>query len=371
VTAARAVLPFRDRSRARRLLKVASWLAAIAVAVFLLNVAGVDVAGWLSDLWDSLTSISLGYLLAGYAFQTLQTTLTAVGWFFILRAAYGETAISYLQVLAAYAAGVALNGFLPANIGTFAMLLMFVALISAASFSGVLGAMVVQKIFFTVAGTAVYLYLFFSVPGSFELELGGPHDHPVLTVLILLGGVGLVVVVSRIFWRKLKGLWENAKEGGSILGRPRDYAVKVALPSFGAWLAKLGVTGVFLAAYGIPVTLHTVMSVIGGNSLANTVSATPGGVGINQAINTASLSSVTDSATATAYSIGQQLAVTAWNVVFALAVVVWAFGWSGGKQLVGSSYDDAKVKVAEQKAQRAAKKRERVAKKRAKRASGP
>jgi hypothetical protein len=100
------------------------------------------------------------------------------------------------------------------------------------------------------------------------------------------------------------------------------------------------------------------------------VSATPGGVGINQAINTASLSSVTDTATATAYSIGQQLAVTAWNVVFALAVVVWAFGWSGGKQLVGSSYDDAKVKVAEQKAQRAAKKRERAADKRSKRALG-
>ncbi len=59
-------------------------------------------------------------------------------------------------------------------------------------------------------------------------------------------------------------------------------------PSFGAWLAKLAVTGTFLAAYGIPVTFHTIMAVIGGNSLANTVSATPGGVGVNQAINAAS-----------------------------------------------------------------------------------
>jgi uncharacterized membrane protein YbhN (UPF0104 family) len=134
--------------------------------------------------------------------------------------------------------------------------------------------------------------------------------------------------------------------------------VQVVLPSFGAWLAKLGVTGVFLAAYGIPVTFHTLMSVIGGNSLANTVSATPGGVGINQAVNAAALNDVTDASTATAYSIGQQLAVTAWNVVFALAIVVWAFGWSGGKELVGTSYEDAKVKVAEQKSQRAAKREE-------------
>jgi hypothetical protein len=92
--------------------------------------------------------------------------------------------------------------------------------------------------------------------------------------------------------------------------------------------------------------------VAGGNSIANTVSVTPGGVGVNQATNVAALSGVTDAATATAYSLGQQLAITAWNIAFALVVVTWAFGWSGGKALVEQSYADAKVKVAEQKAER-------------------
>ena len=129
----------------------------------------------------------------------------------------------------------------------------------------------------------------------------------------------------------------------------------MALPSFGAWLAKLGVIAVFLAGYGIAVTFHSVMSVVGGNSIANTVSVTPGGVGVNQATNVAALNDVTDAATATAYSLGQQLAVTAWNIVFAIVLVVWAFGWAGGKVLVEQSYADAKVKVEEQKAQRATK----------------
>ena len=129
------------------------------------------------------------------------------------------------------------------------------------------------------------------------------------------------------------------------------------LPSFGAWLAKLGVIAVFLAGYGITVTFHTVMSVMGGNSIANTVSVTPGGVGVNQAANVAALGDVTDAATATAYSLGQQLAVTAWNIAFAVVLVVWAFGWAGGKLLVEQSYADAKVKVAEQKAQRDARPR--------------
>jgi uncharacterized membrane protein YbhN (UPF0104 family) len=355
------VLPFHDPSRRRRLVKVGAWLVGIAVAVGVLHLLGVDVSGWLSEMWDTLTEVSFEYLLAGWALQTVQTTLTALAWFFILKAGFRDAAPGYVQVLAAYAAGVALNGFLPANIGTFVMLLMFVALIPGATFVGVLGGMVVQKIFFTLAGAFVYIYLFLSVAGSFELQLRGhPHDHPLLIGLSIAGGALLIVLLVRIFWRKLKGLWEQAKQGGAILARPRDYLLKVALPSLIAWLAKLGVTAVFLAAYSIPVTFHTVMSVVGGNSLANVLSATPGGVGVNQAINSISLESVTDSATATAYSLGQQLAVTAWNVAFAVVVVVWAFGWSGGKVLVGQSYVDAKQKVAEQRAQRAVRKTERA-----------
>ena len=355
------VLPFNDPSRRRRLVKVGAWLAGVALGVVVLDLLGVDVRGWVSELWDSLNDISIGYLLAGWALQTVQTTFTALAWYFILRAGFPHARVAYLQVLAAYAAGVALNGFLPANIGTFVMLLMFVALIPGSAFSGVLGGMVVQKIFFSAAGLFVYLYLFFSVAGSFELQLGFPHDHPALTVTILLGGAFLLVLLVRIFWRKLKAPWERAKQGGAILARPRDYLLKVALPSFVAWLAKLGVTAVFLAAYSIPVTFHTVMSVIGGNSLANVVSATPGGVGINQAINSISLNDVTDTATATAYSLGQQLAVTAWNVAFGVVIVVWAFGWSGGKALVEQSYEDAKTRAEEQKAQRAARKQARRA----------
>jgi uncharacterized membrane protein YbhN (UPF0104 family) len=350
------ILPFHDESRPRRLAKVGAWIAGTAIAVAILNALGVDVVGWLDRLWETLTEISAAYLAAGLALQTVQTTLTALGWCFILRAGYPAAPLPYRSVLGAYAAGIALNGFLPANIGTLVMLLMFLAIIPGSTFPGILGAMVVQKIFFTVAGTAVYLYLFLSVPGSFELQLGLFHDHPVFTLSIIGAGIVLLVILIRSFWRKLEGLWQKAKEGGAILATPRRYAVQVLLPSFVAWLAKLGVIAVFLAAYSIPVTFHTVMSVVGGNSLANTVSATPGGVGVNQAVNAAALSNVTDTATATAYSIGQQLAVTAWNVLFAVAVVVWAFGWAGGKQLVRDSYDDAKVKAAEQKADRAARK---------------
>jgi uncharacterized membrane protein YbhN (UPF0104 family) len=355
-SSAAQLLPYRHRRRSTRLAGTIAWLVGIAAAVALLSLFGVDVTGWLDRFWDTLTTVSIGYLVAGLAFQTVQTTLTALGWLFILRAGYPHAQLGYRHILACYAAGIALNGFLPANIGTLVMLLMFLSIIPGGTFPGMLGGMVVQKIFFTAAGTFVYLYLFLSVPGSFELQLNFPHDHPGLTVALIGGGVFLLVLIARVFWKRFQGLWEKAKEGGAILATPRRYVTLVLLPSFGAWLAKLGVTAVFLAAYGIPVTFHTVMSVIGGNSLANTVSATPGGVGVNQAVNAAALRDVVDPATATAYSVGQQLIVTAWNILFAVAVVMWAFGWSGGKQLVQSSYEDAKRKAAEQKAERAARK---------------
>ena len=333
--------------------KVPAWFAAIALVVALLELARRRCRGWFSDLWDALSGIGVGYLVAGWTLQTVQTTMTALGWYSILRAASRPRPSRYPQVLAAYAAGVAMNGFLPANIGTVATLLMFVAIIPGANLPGVLGGMVVQKIFFTVVGAFVYVYLFLSVPGSFELQLYGPHDHPVLALAMIGGAAMLLVVLGRVFWRKLKGLWEKAKQGGAILARPREYAVRVVLPSFVAWLAKLGVIAVFLTAYGITVSFHTMMSVMGGNSIANTVSVTPGGVGVNQATNVAALSDVTDAATATAYSLGQQLAVTAWNIAFAVVVVIWAFGWTGGKLLVEQSYSDAKVKVEQQRATRA------------------
>ena len=348
-----AWLPFGDASRRRRLCKVGGWIGATALAVVVLELLGVDVREWFSSLWDALTEIPLGYLVAGWSLQTVQTTLTAAGWYFILRAGFPVAPPAYRGVLGAYATGVALNGFLPANLGTFVMLLMFVAIIPGASFAGVVGGMVVQKVFFSVAGAFVYVYLFVSVEGSFQLQLRVLHDHPVLFGFLFAGAALLILILVRIFWRKLKGLWEKAKAGGAILARPRDYAVRVALPSFGAWLAKLGVIAVFLAGYGIPVTFHSVMSVVGGNSIANTVSVTPGGVGVNQATNVAALSGVTDAATAAAYSLGQQLAITAWNIAFALVVVLWAFGWAGGKALVERSYADAKVKAADRKVNRA------------------
>lgn len=347
-----AAVPSPQRSGTQR---VVLWLASVALLVFVCRLLGIPVASWLSSVWDTVTAIPVGYLLAALVLETAQTAFAALAWWSILRAGYPQAEVRFVPVLATYAVAVALNGVLPANMGTLVMLFMFVLVVTGATFAGVFAGYLVQKIFFTVAGALVYVYLFLSVPGSFDLELGGIVDSWFVVVAVL----AAIVVLARVFWRSLKKLWSQARQGGAILSRPRDYVVGVVLPSAASYGAKLAVIAVFLAAYGIPVSFHTVMSVVGGNSLANVVSVTPGGVGVNQAINTISLQNVTDTKTAVAYSTGQQLVTTAWNIGLAIVLVAVAFGLSGGRAMVQASYADAKRKKQELGEERRAKRRSR------------
>jgi hypothetical protein len=261
-----------------------------------------------------------------------------------------------MPVLASYAAGVALNNFLPANIGTFVTLVMYVAVVRGSTFPGILAGYVVQKIFYMVIGTLIYLYLFIQVEGSFDFRFGGERDaitnHPALVLGIIGGGLFLIVLLLRIFWRWVKGMWEKAKKGAAILGDLGAYTRLVLLPQIGGYVAKVLVIIVFLAAYSIPVTFGSVMSVLGSNQLANLLSLTPGGLGVNQAFNSFALASYTSNTTATAYSLGQQLVTTAFNVGFAIVLICIVFGWSGGSKLVKDSYTDAKEKASEMKSSR-------------------
>src|SRR5688572_29617590 len=327
------------QGRAHRLLKVGAALVAVAIVVALLDMAGVDVAGWFSDLWDQINDLKARTIVAGVTLQSLQTTLAGLSYYGILRAAYpGEVRLA--PIVTAYAVGVAMNGFLPANIGTFVTLMMFVAIIPSATVGGAFAAYLVQKIFFTIVGAFVYLYLFLSVPGSFHQSLGNISDHPARTILIVGGGAFLIMLVGRIFLRQVRKLWAQAKQGGVILATPKRYLTRAFLPSLASWLCKLTVIAIFLAAFAIPVTFESVMWVTGSGSLANVVSFTPGAVGITQATNVLALDTCCGVAneTAVAYSSAQQLIVTAWNVLLALVLVVLVFGWTGGKVLVGGAY---------------------------------
>jgi uncharacterized membrane protein YbhN (UPF0104 family) len=340
--------------------KVVLWLAGLALFWLVLEALGVDVRGWLTQLWDEIRAIPIGYLLAALALQTGQTFFCGLSYYGILKAAYPRD-VTLWPVVAAYSVGVAMNGFLPANIGTFVTLVMFVAIIPSCTFPGAIAAYLVQKIFFTVAGAFVYLYMFLSVPGSFSISFGNVSSHRGLTLIITGGAVVLIVMLVRVFWRQVKKLWVQAKTGGVILSQPRRYLTRAFLPSFLGWSCGRLVTAIFLAAFALPVTFDSVMWVAGSGSLANVASFTPGAVGVTQATNALALKTCCNvpHSQAVDFSTAQQLITTAWNQIVAIVLVCVVFGWRGGKQLVSQSYVDAKDRAAEMKAERKSKREER------------
>src|SRR5262249_31612972 len=140
----------------------ARWLIGALVIVVigaLANLFGWDIAGWFQSLWETISTISLGSILAAVGLKTLQTTAVAFAYFSILRFASLPSEVRFLQVLATYAASVALNSILPANLGTLMLLLMLTMIIPSATFVGLLAVYAVQKIFFVVIGAFPYLYL--------------------------------------------------------------------------------------------------------------------------------------------------------------------------------------------------------------------
>ena len=139
----------------------------------------------------------------------------------------------------------------------------------------------------------------------------------------------------------------EGSEGAAILGDLRAYVKWVLLPQMGGYAAKVVVIVVFLAAYGIPVTFGSVMSVLGSNQLANILSFTPGGIGVNQAFNSFALESYTDTTTATAYSLGQQLDHDGVQRRLRDRPHLRRLRLEGGSKLVRDSYSDAKVKKEE------------------------
>jgi uncharacterized membrane protein YbhN (UPF0104 family) len=343
-------------AKARRPLWLRLALYALLVVVIgaAANLLGWDLRGWFHSLWNTITSISVGSLVAAILLMIVQTTATAFAWYSILHYAYPERT-KWRDILAGYAVSVALNGILPANIGTLVFLIMLTVLIGI-SFAAVLGAYAVEKIFFTLAGAFVYIYLFLTVGGSFDISFSWVHEHWPATIVVFGGGALMIVLLVRRFWPQVVAWWQKAKEGGAILARPGRFFGRVFLPAFIGWCAMLSTIGVFLNAYGIPVSFDTLMHVAGGNSLANVTSFTPGGVGVTQAWNVASLNHVASASDATAYSVAQQLVGTAWNIIYALILMIWAWGWGGGKQLVSDSYAEAKRRQAEEQEKRRAKK---------------
>jgi uncharacterized membrane protein YbhN (UPF0104 family) len=102
--------------------------------------------------------------------------------------------------------------------------------------------------------------------------------------------------------------------------------ISVFLPATIAYICRWGVTGTFMAAFGIPVTLYTLLLALAAYSLAGVVQVTPGGLGPKQALTVLVLRDYVDADVALAFSLTQEFVVATFSITFAVITMAWAFG---------------------------------------------
>ncbi len=291
------------------------------------------MSDFLHQLWDALTAVSVPLLLLGITFQAGQTLFVALAWRNILRYSYPDGGVRYRPTLAYYAGGVGINAVLPASAGTVAMIGLFRARIKGATVPGILGATVVQNIFFVVVSAVVYLWLFLGVAGSFDLEFGWFKDHPGWTLIILVGGGALIWITARVLYTRFHSAWESAKEGGGILGQPRLYLTQVVAVEGLSYISRMCVNATFMHAFGVPVSVENVFLIVAASSVSSTIALLPGAVGAQTALASVVLKGTASPEVISAYTIGQAVITTAFNVTFGAIMLAREIGWPATKAM--------------------------------------
>jgi uncharacterized membrane protein YbhN (UPF0104 family) len=316
-------------------------LGVLLVLTVAAQLIGIDVIGWMERVWDQINNVDPIYIVVACALQTAQTGFVAFGLRNILNASYPDRGITFKLAFGTYAASVAGNSVLPAKGGTVIMLGLWRIAIPKSAFVTFVAVLAVNSIAFAVFQILNYVYILISPVEGLNGEIRRESNlltwiagHPWQTLAIAAVVVAIAAILVRRFWPKLRSTWHRVLAGAAILRTPWRYVVGVFVPQTLSYLCRLGKTAVLMEAFGIPVTLRSVILVTVGSSLAGLFQITPGGLGTKQAMHCAALADYTDCTTATSWSLSQQAITTVWNLVLGVGGLTWAFGWSQTKDLV-------------------------------------
>jgi len=295
---------------------------------------------WAAGVFGHIGDMSPYWLVLALALKTGESAFLGLGWRNILRAAYPDANLSFKTAWGASQGGTAINAVTPAQAGTATMIGIFRTSIPGSSVAGVTSATIVQAAFFTALSVAIVILTGIFRPHT--VSKGSPADESgnffashryVIPLIIVAVAVVLVFVWPRLK-PKLLNQWRKAKQGAAIFSDWGRYGRQVAAPSAASYVCRICVNIVFMAGFGIPVTIYTVFLVASSHMLSGLFAITPGGVGQTQALDVATLRNYAPSSSVAAFSITQDAVLTIWNVVLGIVVMLWAFGFDQAKKLL-------------------------------------
>ena len=264
------------------------------------------------------------YLALALLLQLAVLAFRALAWRGVLAAAYPEMRIPVLGIGCAYAAGVAVNGFVPARGGEGAKVALVRTQLPGSSVATIGATLSVVLVLDAVLGVALMtaLWSFGRGPGLPSLPSFGafPLVAGVLVFALVIAGL---VVAARVT-TSVRRFVAAAARGFTVVRTPWTYASTVLPFQLSAWACRIGVVYLVLHAFRFDAGLETaaVLVVFTGVSTAVPV---PGGAGTQQVLATYALQGVVSTAGAITYSLGMQAGVTAVNATVGLIATMLLF----------------------------------------------
>jgi uncharacterized membrane protein YbhN (UPF0104 family) len=263
---------------------------------------------------DRLAALDGRWLALALALQLANLGLRALALRNVLAAAYPRMRVRLLDVGAAYAAGVALNAYVPARGGEALKVAIIRLRIPESSVATIAASSGVILVFDAVMGVALlatgwWLGVVPALPQPSLLAVS-----LVLAVVVL--GASVLVALPRLRARMAEGL--------AILATPRQYLRRVVPVQLGAWACRLGVAYAVLAAFHLPATVPLAALVVLAGGVSTLV-PTPGGAGVQQLLVVYALKQSASAASALSFSIGMQVGVTVVNSLVGLAALAFVF----------------------------------------------
>jgi uncharacterized membrane protein YbhN (UPF0104 family) len=277
----------------------------------------------------------------------------AWAWRNVLRAAYPDKKISYLQLSAAYLAGAGINAIVPAHAGDVTKVFLVKRQIPDSSYPAVTSSFLVQTVFDTSIGVLVLLYaisqgLLPSIPEIPDLpafEISFWANHPQVFAIVCVALVLAIVIGVYLLAHRVRRFWARVRQGLVILTEPRRYLREVAAWQGVGWLCRFAAFWFFLEAFGIGGSVGNVMLVMSVQAIANVIPFTPGGAGAQQALLVATLSGPSRTAVLS-FSVGTQIAMAAWSVVLGFAAILLVFKTTDWRGLIRQAQEEAEGQKA-------------------------
>jgi uncharacterized membrane protein YbhN (UPF0104 family) len=272
----------------------------------------------------------------------------AWAWRNVLRAAYPDKKISYLQLSAAYLAGAGINAVVPAHAGDVTKVFLVKRQIPDSSYPAVTSSFLVQTVFDTSIGVLVLLYaisqgLLPSIPEIPDLpafEISFWANHPQVFAIVCVALVLAIVIGIYLLAHRVRRFWARVRQGLVILTEPSRYLREVAAWQGLGWLCRFAAFWFFLEAFGIGGSISNVMLVMSVQAIANIIPFTPGGAGAQQALLVATLSGPSRTAVLS-FSVGTQIAMAAWSVVLGFAAILLVFKTTDWRGLIRQAQEEA------------------------------